>query len=302
MVSLLAKGLRTRYGRRHNFGDVHSYADFSDIIPIGFYPDLKEDIEAMKKGEPDILWPGEIHNFAASAGTTGSGKHLPVSEERLASDRRFMRKVALGYLQRNPKIYRLFGKHLTLPGTVEERNGIRIGEISGFSAQRSPWWLRPFQLADPRQLTRLPFKEKFDTVLQASLQANVKVIVAVPSWILTLFQRALEATGKSSVSEIWPKLQLMVCGGVRLTNYRPHLEKLAEGLELDFIETYGSSEGYFAFTDDPKRDDMRLVYDSGIFYEFSPEPLPDMESLTIQRSLPLWEVEAGVPYAMLVTT
>jgi len=302
MVSLLAKGLNTRYGRNNRFGDVHSYEDFSEIIPIGFYPDLRDDIEAMKSGRPDQLWPGTIDRFAASAGTTGEGKHLPLSDERLESDRRFMKKVAQSYLGQDTSLTGLIGKHLSLPGTVEQHDGIRIGEISGFSALRSPWWLRPFQLVDPRKLARLSFKEKFEMVLKAALKAKIKAVVAVPSWILTLFQKALEETGRESVSEIWPKLKLLICGGVRLDNYRPHLEKLAQGLELDFIETYGSSEGYFAFTDDLEKKDMKLVYDNGIFYEFIADPLPEMESLSIQRTVPLWEVETGVPYAMLVTT
>lgn len=301
MVSLLARGLNTRYGREHSFGEVHSYDDFAEIVPIGFYEDLEKDIEAMKSGRPDLLWPGNVDMFAVSAGTTGEGKHLPLSSERMVSDRRFMRKVILDYLKQKPNLFTISGKHLSLPGTVEKKDNIQIGEISGFSALRSPWWLLPFQLSNPRRLARLPFKEKFDTVLRASLKADLKVIVAVPSWILTLFQQAAEQTGKKNISEIWPNLKLLVCGGVKLSNYRPHLEKLADGLKLDFIETYGSSEGYFAYSDELENEDMKLVYDNGIFYEFIPEPLPEVESLSIQKTVPLWEVQKGVPYAMLVT-
>lgn len=302
MVSLLAKGLKTRFGKDHQFGDIHSYEDFSENIPVNFYQDLSKDVEALKSGETHILWPETIDKFAVSAGTTGQGKHLPLSSERLISDRKFIRKVALSYIKQRPNIFGLWGKHLSLPGSVEKKEHALIGEISGFSALSSPWWLRPFELVNSRKLTGLPFREKFDTVLNASLDANLKAIIAVPSWILILFQRVIQQTGKNSISEIWPNLKLLVCGGVKLSNYRPHLEKLAGGLKLDFIETYGSSEGYFAFSDDLEKDDLKLVYDNGIFYEFIADPLPEMESLSIQETVPLWNVETGIPYALVVTT
>lgn len=302
LLNLLAKGRATEYGRQYSFERIERYADFCDQLPICFYEDIEARIKSMKQGTADILWPGKISQFAVSAGTTGQGKHLPLSQERLKSDCQFMRRVAFNYLNKWSRIPAVFGKHLSLPGTIEQDDELLIGEISGFTALHSPWWLRPFHLITPARLTKLPFREKFETVLDTALQSNIKVIVAVPSWILTLFQRALEKTGKKTASEIWPSLKLLICGGVKLANYRPHLEKLYGHRHLDFIETYGASEGYFAYSDDLEKDDLTLVCDNNIFYEFIPNPLPDMESLSIQPTVPLWEVEPNQPYAMLVTT
>lgn len=258
----------------------------------------------MKEGQPDILWPGNIQKFAVSAGTTGKGKHLPLSKARLASDKRFMKKIALSYLKQRPNPLRLLGKHLSLPGTIEKHGSCLIGEVSGFSALNSPLWLRPLQLVTPSKLTTMSFREKFHLLLQKAIDANLKVITAVPNWIVTLFQQALKETGKCSIAEIWPALNLLICGGVKLDNYHPHLQKLMGNHFPDFIETYGASEGYFAFTDNLNRNDLKLVTDNGIFYEFIKDPKPDDgdDDLAGQKTVPLWEVEQSVPYAMVVTT
>ena len=302
LSKLLSKGSATRFGRAHYFRKIGSYPEFRQAVPIGFYKDFEEDVERLKEGGTDLLWPGKIDEFAVSAGTSGSGKHLPLTSDRLRSDRRFMRKLLFSYLKQRPNPLRLMGMHLSIPGSVEEREGIRIGEISGFTASEVPWWMRTFQLQDPAELARLGFEAKFERILNTALETDIKAIVAVPSWILTLFQQALAKSGESSVAALWPNLRLLVCGGVKLMHYRKHLEKLAAPLQPDFIETYGASEGYFAFTDDLKHDDLGLVFDNGIFYEFVPDPLPRLDSLSIQPAVPLWEARPGIPYALIVTT
>jgi len=206
------------------------------------------------------------------------------------------------YFRHRPNFFKLWGKHISLPGSLESQTDLKIGEISAFTAKQIPRWLAPFQIISMQKLVQLPFNEKIDQIVSKSIQRDIRVITAVPSWLLTIFQRVLERTNSNSIAEVWPKLQLLVCGGVKLANYRPHLEKLLGKADVDFIETYGASEGYFSFTDDLQKDDMKLVIDNGIFYEFIPNPLPDPDSLSIQETVPLWEVETDTPYAMLVST
>ena len=302
LFRLLDTAGATEFGKKYSFDSIKRYSTFTDRVPVQLYKDLLPFIEKMKDGEPDILWPGKIDQFAVSSGTTGKGKHLPLSSDRLGSDKAYMKEVAFSYFRQRPNPFRLIGKHLSLPGSIEQHGSLQIGEISGFSALRSPSWLRPFQLADPAELTQLDFQEKFDLLLEKALKANLKVITAVPSWILTLFQQALRETDKKSISEIWPNLKLLICGGLKLSNYRSHLNKLMGGLNPDYIETYGASEGYLAYSDDLNRQDLKLVTDNGIFYEFIKEPLPDEEALAIQDAVPIWEVEENVPYAVVVST
>lgn len=291
----------TAWGREHQFSQLKRYEDFKKKIEISSYEDINPYIQQLKQGKEDLLWPGKIHNFAVSAGTSGEGKHLPISSERLQSDRWFMRKVVMSYLFQRPNVLNLLGTHLSMPGSVEQYNDYKIGEISGFTALNAPAWLRYLQVADPQKLTELSFQQKFDLLVDKALDANLKVITAVPSWILTLFQHVLKKTGKQSIAEVWPNLKLLVCGGVKLANYKPHLEQLASGLNLDFIETYGASEGYIGFSDDLNRPDLKMVIDNGIFFECIPNPKPGAVAST-KETIPLWEVEKGTPYGLLMTT
>lgn len=301
LFKLVRAAKHTPFGQEHRFTDLQRYEDFAEEVPILFYADISDQVEQLKEGDENSFWPGKISRFAVSAGTSGKGKHLPLTDNRLNADRRFMRKVALNYIRQRPNIFRLWGKHISLPGTMEKRSGYEIGEISAFTAQQAPWWLSPFQLVNPKEMTQLSFSQKTTRILQEAVDEDIRVITAVPSWLLTIFQRLLENTKANSIAEIWPNLQLLICGGVKLANYRSHLQQLLNK-PVDFIETYGASEGYFAFSDSLDKKDMKLVTDNGIFYEFIPNPLPDKDSLSIQETIPLWEVEPGTPYAMLVST
>lgn len=299
---LIRAAKNTRFGERYNFTDLQRYEDFRETVPISFYEDINSRIEDLKSGAENLFWPGTINKFAVSAGTSGEGKHLPLSEKRLKSDKRFMNQVASSYLRQRPNILNLWGKHISLPGTLEQKGDIYLGEISGFTARQIPWWLSLFQLIPAEELVNLPFQKKINKVIEKGIKKDVRVISSAPSWLLTMFQRILEQTGAQSIAEIWPNLKLLVCGGVKLANYRDHLQNLIQNPAVDFIETYGASEGYFSYTDDLREDDMKLVIDNRIFYEFVPHPLPDQDSLAIQQTVPLWEVEPDTPYAMIVST
>lgn len=301
LQNLVSTAADTEFGEAKRFKSIQKYSEFCERVPLTHFADISGHIEQLKQGSEDLLWPGPINKFAVSAGTSGTGKHLPISGQRLSSDRRFMRKVVWSYLRQRPNIFHIMGKHVSLPGILEEKQGYQIGEISAFSAQQAPGLLIPFQLITPSKLLQLPFSQKIDHIIERARNADVRVITAVPSWLLTIFQRILKKTGATSLGEVWPNLQLLVCGGVKLANYRAHLEQLL-GKEVDFIETYGASEGYFSYSDNLEKADMKLVTDNGIFYEFIPHPLPDEKSLSIQETIPLWQVKPDIPYAMIVST
>lgn len=302
LFDLLTTAAGTEIGRKYDFRSIETYEEFSSRIPLSFYSDISQQIEQLKQNASGLSWPGSVSKFAISAGTSGEGKHLPLSEQRLRSDRRFMQKVVWGYLKQRPNIFRLLGYHVSLPGTLEKKTGYEVGEISAFTAQQVPWWLSFLQLIPTDELTGLPFDKKMDRILDKAVHEDIRVMTAVPSWLLSIFQRVTGKTGARSVTEVWPNLSLLVCGGVKLSNYRPFLEKLLGTSDVDFIETYGASEGYFSFTDDLTRKDMKLVTDNGIFYEFIPDPLPDGQSLSIQETVSLRDVEGGIPYALIVST
>ncbi len=302
LFKLIRAAKSTRFGQNHRFTDLQRYEDFQEEVPLSFYSDLTDQIADIKKGALNIAWPGKVQQFAVSAGTSGTGKHLPLTPDRLRSDKLFMRKIVRSYFRQRPNIFRLWGQHISLPGSLEDSTDLQIGEISAFTARHVPWWLSPFQLINTEELVEMPFSQKITRVLDKAIDKDVRVVSSAPSWILTLFQRLLKKSGVNAVADVWPNLKLLVCGGVKLANYRPHLEQLIGKSDIDFIETYGASEGYFAYTDKLEKDDLKLVIDNEIFYEFIPNPLPDPDSLAIQETVPIWEVEADTPYAMIVST
>ena len=306
LAGLLRKGARTEYGKRFDFSGITNFEAFTRQVPVTTYDDISSYIERMKKGEKNLLWPGKIHNFAVSAGTTGKGKHIPLSEDRLRSDQRFMRKVMVSYMKQRPNMLPFFmGSHVSLPGNIERldpKSNVRLGEISAYLAKLSPGWLSLFQVRSPQTMIREEWTSKFDRTLEKAVRSDVRKMVAIPSWALRFFQRALEVTGQQHIREIWPNFRLLICGGEALNTYRPHFNQLLEGLNMDYIENYGASESYFAFSDDLKRSDLQLTVDNGVFYEWIPNPKESKNNLMEQKTVPTWEVEKGVPYALVVSS
>ncbi len=302
LFKLIRAAKHTQFGQKFRFSKLQRYENFQQTVPISFYNDMKKDIEHLKEGADGLLWPGQVRKFAVSAGTTSKGKHLPLTEERLQSDKQFMRKVVKSYLLQRPNIFNIWGKHVSLPGSFEKKKQYEIGEISAHTARQTPWWLTHFQLIEPAKLTQLSFKEKVRQIVEKAITRDIRVITVAPSWILTIFQQILKQTGANTITEVWPNLSLLVCGGLKLENYKTYLQELIKKPDVDFIEMYGASEGYFSYSDDLHRNDMKLVTQNGIFYEFIPDPLPDQDSMSIQETLPLWEVKTGTPYAMIVST
>lgn len=306
LASLLRKASATEYGSRHHFHTLRDYEEFSEKIPLIVYDDVDQYITRMKEGETNLLWPGQIRNFAVSAGTTGKGKHIPLTEDRLRSDQRFMRKVIISYIRQNPQFLHFFlGSHVSLPGNIEllhSGSNIRLGEISAYLAKLSPGWLALFQVRSPHTMIREEWTSKFDRTLEKAVVSDVRKIVAIPSWALRFFQRALEITGKKKIREIWPNLKLLICGGEALNTYRPYFDQLLSGLDMHYIENYGASESYFAFSDDLKRRDLRLITNNGVFFEWIPNPKKHKKNLLQQKAIPTWQVEKGVPYALVVSS
>lgn len=306
LAYMLRKGAQTEYGKKLRFSDISSYEEYVREVPLIRFDDIAPYIERLKKGEQYLLWPSDIRNFAVSAGTTGKGKHIPLSEDRLRSDQRFMRKVIISYIRKNPNFLHFFlGSHVSLPGNIERldpKSNVRLGEISAYLAKLSPGWLSLFQVRSPQTMIQEAWTEKFDRTLQMAVRSDVRKIVAIPSWALRFFQRAMEITGKENICDIWPNLRLLICGGEALNTYRPYFDKLLKGLDMHYIENYGASESYFAFSDDLSRTDMRLIVDNGVFYEWIPDPKQYKNDLRGQKTVPTWQVEKGKPYSLVITS
>lgn len=309
---LLHRAADTEWGRRFGFAELARAPDvvaaYQGRVPLHDYEAYRADVERMRRGVADVTWPGRFRHFAVSSGTASAGKIIPVSHEMLVKNRRFSLGVGLTYLAQTGRGGFLAGKHLTVPGRIEadaRYPGTLVGEVSGLLATYTPAWLKPLHQAVPNDVLFLPhWERKLEAIVERTVRQDVRLVVMVPSWAIVLFPRvvarynALHGAQATTLREVWPNLQLYVSGGVALASYR-HLLEAQVGGGMDFVETYGASEGFFAYQDRLDDPAMRLHLEGGVFYEFV---RMDALGQPAPRRYTIGEVEPGVRYALFVTT
>lgn len=300
---LLSAGQYTDFGRQHHFSEIQSLQDFKKNVPIHEYDDLKPYVERMMKGEENVLWNTPVEWFAKSSGTTSDkSKFIPVSKESLQDNHFKAAKDALAfYYASHPESDLLTGKSLVIGGSHQINQlheEIHYGDLSAVMLQNSPFYGHWLRTPDLSIALMDEWESKIEALAQSTIHENVTSMAGVPTWLIVLLKRILEITGKSSVIEVWPNLELYLHGGVSFTPYRQQFEKLI-GAPIHYQEMYNASEGFFAGQDDVDKEGMLLMCDHGIFYEFLPIEEWGKES---PRTLQLNEVEMGKNYAIVITT
>ena len=291
LSSLIAEAKDTEYGRKHAFDSIKGYEEFIKHIPVNTYEELKESIDRMRHGEADVLWPGRVKWYAKSSGTTNDkSKFIPVSKEGL---KRMHYKggfdaVAM-YLKNNPKSRIFDGRSLILGGSHAPNYNVKdslVGDLSAILIEN----------IIPKKKTALlsDFEIKRDRIAREAMNKNVTNISGVPSWMLSVLTRMMEITGKQHLEEVWPNIEVFFHGGVAFTPYRKQYEQLITSPKMHYMETYNASEGFFGLQDDPSDKSMLLMLDYDVFYEFIPMDGGDI--------VPLWAVETGKNYAMVIST
>ena len=302
--SLVLAARYTEWGRQHDYGTITDPDIFRERVPLQEYEDVKPYVDRLRKGEQNLLWPTDIRWFAKSSGTTGSrSKFIPVSREALEDCHYKGGKdlIALHYLQfPESKLYQ--GMSLVIGGSssIEQlRPDAYTGDLSAIIIRNLPLWveIRRTPVIETALLDN--WEVKIEKMARETMREDVRCIAGVPSWTLVLLKRILEITGKRNILEVWPGLELFMHGGVSFRPYRAQFEALIPSPTMNYLESYNASEGYFALQDRPGADDMLLMLDYGIFYEFMPleelgKPAP--------RTLLLHEVEAHVNYALVIST
>jgi hypothetical protein len=305
---LLGKGACTSFGRDHGLcgpGDhvsSASLAEFQRRVPIRDYEEFFPYIERARLGERSVLWPGETRWFARSSGTTGSkSKYIPVTADSLAQSHMQGPRDCIAFnVERHPDTGVYGGKTLTLGGSRRiEREGehAMTGDLSAILIENVPAAANPWRT--PRKETALlaDFEQKVERICRECSREDVRSLAGVPSWNLVMLRRMLEYTGKSNLLEVWPRLELFIHGGVNFAPYRSVYSQLIPSTEMHYLETYNASEGFFGISDDFS-EDMLLMLDYGIFYEFLPLAQLDDPSAAV----PIEGVRTGVNYAMIITS
>ena len=300
---LLKKGRDTLFGQAHGFASVQGPEEFARRVEIYDYEQFREFVIRTKQGEQKVCWPTGIEWFAKSSGTTGSkSKYIPVSYEGLRDAHlRGPRDVVALFADLYPDTNVFSGKTLTLGGSCrieQEGDKARSGDLSAILIRNTPAWadLRRTPSADTALIP--DFELKVRKICEEAIPENVTSFAGVPSWNLVMMNKILEYTGKENLLEVWPNLELFVHGGMNFKPYREQYRRLIPSPRMKYMETYNASEGFFAIGDDPERDDMLLMLDYHIYYEFLP-----MASLgDPSQAVPLEGVRTGVNYAMIIST
>ena len=296
---LVRNGRMTAFGQDHAFDTIRTYAHFSTQVPVRDYEALRPWLDRVKAAEDHVLWPGKPLYLAKTSGTTSGAKYIPITRASIPNHIESTRNALLNYIHRTGKARFLDGKLIFISGSpaLDTTNGILTGRLSGIVNHHVPAYLRRNQLPSYATNTIEDWETKVDAIVEETLRADMRFISGIPPWVQMYFDRLTARTGKP-IKEIFPNFELFVYGGV---NYEPYRAKIEQsiGRPVDSIELYPASEGFIAYQDVPGEPGMLLMLNSGIFYEFI--PLAEYFSPNPTR-LPIWEVQPGVNYAVVLNT
>lgn len=291
---LLRRGRRTEFGWRYNLGRIRTPEQFASMVETFDYDTFKPYIERMLAGESDVMAPGRVTLFARSSGTTSDrSKYIPVTRESLWWNHTMgMRDVATVFAANNPRSKVFDGKTLTLGGSCRQEGSNLVGDLSALLIHETTFWSGWFRAPKMQTALIADFDRKAEAICRECTGENITAFAGVPSWNLALMRRVLEYTGRSNLLEVWPNLCMFAHGGVEFTPYRRSFEELIPSPEMQYMETYNASEGFFALADDPTRSDMLLMLDYGTYFEFR-----QGDSI-----VPLEGVKSGEVYALVITS
>jgi len=293
----------TEFGKKYGFSRLFNLKEFKKRVPIHEYPDLKPYIERMMAGEENILWNEPIKWFAKSSGTTSEkSKFIPMSDESLKDNHYQANKdVLTNYYKNFPGSDLLTGKGLVVGGShqINKLNeNIQYGDLSAVLMQNSPFWGQWLRTPELSIALLDEWETKIEKLAQTTSLENVTSLAGVPTWTLILFKRILEITGKKTIKEVWPNLELYINGGVSFVPYREQFEKII-GAPINYLEVYNASEGFFAAQEKPGDNGMTLFTEHGVFYEFMPiEEYKKQNPVT----LGLADVQLHKNYAPVIST
>ena len=300
---LIKKASKTETGKLYEFKTIKSYNIFKSRVPLCNYDDIELNIERCRKGEQNIFWPSNIKWFAKSSGTTNSkSKFIPLSSEALEDCHYKAGKDMLSlYYNNNEDSQLLTGKSLRLGGSNElyNKNDSYFGDLSSIIIQNLPFWAE-FSSTPSNKTSLMPeWETKMKAIVAESISEKVTSLAGVPSWMLVLLQNVLKETKKKTISQVWPDAEVYFHGGVSFKPYRELYKGLFTKKDFRYYEIYNASEGFFGIQDHNHSDELLLMLDYGIFYEFIPIKGDKEDDSDI---IPLSEVALNTNYSIVITT
>ena len=299
LQKLIQQAKNTAFGKDHNFKNIKTYHDFKQCVKVTDYEGLKPYVDRVVAGESNVLWKGKPLYFAKTSGTTSGAKYIPITKASMPTHIKAARNALLFYIAEKEDASFVNGKMIFLQGSpvLEDKNGIKLGRLSGIVAHYVPQYLLKNRLPSWQTNCIEDWETKVNAIVAETVTENMTVISGIPSWVQMYFEKLTSKTGKK-VAEIFPNFNFFVYGGVNFEPYKNKFEALI-GKKIDYIELYPASEGFIAYQDSQTQEGMLLQLDSGIFYEFIPANEFFDENPT---RICLKEVQMGLHYVLILNT
>ena len=297
--NLIRQATTTQFGKDHHFSQIKTFQDFANKVPVRDYEALKPYVDRVVKGEENILWKGKPIYFAKTSGTTSGAKYIPLTKESMPFHIEAARNAILSYIHETGNADFVNGKMIFLQGSpiLEEKNGIKLGRLSGIVAHFVPKYLQKNRLPSWQTNCIEDWETKVNAIVDETINQDMAVISGIPSWVQMYFEKLKEKANKP-VGELFKNFNLFIYGGVNYEPYRAKFENLI-GRKVDSIELFPASEGFFAYQDSQKEKGMLLLLNAGIFYEFI--KADEFFSENPKRHT-IGEVELNVNYVLIIST
>lgn len=299
LQSLIKEATKTKFGKDHHFEKIKTFDDFAKYVPVRDYEDLRPYVDLVVQGKEDILWKGKPIYFAKTSGTTSGAKYIPLTKESIPFHIQAARNALLSYIHETGNADFVKGKMIFLQGSpiLEEKNGIKLGRLSGIVAHYVPKYLLKNRMPSWETNCIEDWETKVNAIAEETIKEDMSVISGIPAWVQMYFEKLHEKSGKK-VGELFKNFSLYVYGGVNFEPYRAKFENLI-GRKVDSVELFPASEGFFAYQDSQKEKGMLLLLNAGMFYEFIKADEFFNEN---PKRYTIGEVELGVNYALIIST
>lgn len=296
---LIASAKNTAFGKDHDFSSIKNYEDFKSRVKVQDYEGLRAYVDRVVEGEKDVLWKGKPLYFAKTSGTTSGAKYIPITKESMPTHIKAAKNALLFYIVEKKDASFVNGKMIFLQGSpvLEDKNGVKLGRLSGIAAHYVPNYLLKNRLPSWETNCIEDWDTKVDKIVEETINEDMSVISGIPSWVQMYFEKLIEKTGKP-IAEIFPNFNFFVYGGVNFEPYKNKFESLI-GKKIDYVELYPASEGFIAYQDSQTEPGMLLQLNSGIFYEFIPATEFYDDNPT---RISLKDVKMGVNYVIILNT
>lgn len=295
----------TEWGKKYDYKSVKSVEQYRERVPVQQYEVFSPLIRKMMNGERNVLYPGKTQWFAKSSGTTDAkSKYIPVTYDNLRYCHMRSGWDSMTLLYHNYPDLALFAdqKNVLMGGSITPWKNFpksKVGDVSAIMMHHLPGIAHANFAPDFETALMSNLEEKIERMSDLLPGQNVAMVGGVPTWVVVLFRRILEKTGKKNILEVFPNLQVYIHGGVSFKPYREQFNEFIPKEDFIYQEVYNASEGYFGAQDDPNDEGMLLFLDNGIYYEFLPVEEWDKE---YPKAISLHEVETEKNYAIVIST